>query len=149
MATYYWVGGSGTWDATTTTHWATSSGGTGGAGVPSSTDTVNFDSGSGTTATVTVSSTATCSICIVNKSDINISLGASVTLCNTVTNSFGAGSIFNLTSGTLSLNSYTLTVKNLGSSNSNASTIAFGTGSITIPGYAYRSEDHTSELQSH
>ena len=31
MATYYWVGGSGTWDGSSTTHWATSSGGAGGA----------------------------------------------------------------------------------------------------------------------
>jgi hypothetical protein len=46
MATYYWVGGSGTWDATTTTYWATSSGGAGGAGVPTSADSVIFDASS-------------------------------------------------------------------------------------------------------
>lgn len=48
MATYYWVGGTGTWD-TSSTNWATSSGGTGGAGVPTSADTVIFDSGSNST----------------------------------------------------------------------------------------------------
>jgi hypothetical protein len=46
MATYYWVGGSGTWDATSTTNWASSSGGAGGAGVPTSLDDVIFDAAS-------------------------------------------------------------------------------------------------------
>ena len=50
MATYYWVGGTGTWDASTTTNWATSSGGAGGAGVPTSADDVVFDSASNATA---------------------------------------------------------------------------------------------------
>ena len=46
MATFYWVGGAGNWDATTTTNWASSSGGAGGAGVPTSTDNVVFDANS-------------------------------------------------------------------------------------------------------
>ena len=63
MATYYWVGGSGNWDATSTTNWATSSGGSGGAGVPTSADDVIFDAGSNTgtdpfTVTVTGTSSA-------------------------------------------------------------------------------------------
>ena len=61
MATFYWVGGSGNWDATTTTNWASSSGGAGGAGVPTSTDDVVFDANSdgGGTFTVTVTGTDT------------------------------------------------------------------------------------------
>lgn len=43
----YWVGGSGNWDATTTTHWSTSSGGIGGAPVPTSSNDVYFDANSG------------------------------------------------------------------------------------------------------
>lgn len=39
----YWVGGTGYWDATTTTHWSATSGGAGGASVPTSTDDVIFD----------------------------------------------------------------------------------------------------------
>ena len=55
MATYYWVAGTGTWDAATTTHWATSSGGSGGAGVPTATDDVIFNSASSAAAyTVTI-----------------------------------------------------------------------------------------------
>ena len=61
MATYYWVGGNGNWDASTTTNWASSSGGAGGAGVPTSADSVIFDANSntGTTAfAVTVTGTS-------------------------------------------------------------------------------------------
>lgn len=43
MANRYWVGGSGNWDASTTTHWAASSGGAGGQSVPTSSDNVFFD----------------------------------------------------------------------------------------------------------
>ena len=61
MAAYYWVGGSGTWNASTTTNWATSSGGSGGAGVPTAADTATFDSLSNATLyTVTVATGATC-----------------------------------------------------------------------------------------
>jgi fibronectin-binding autotransporter adhesin len=57
----YWVGGAGTWDATTTTNWATSSGGAGGASAPTSADNVIFDSLSNATAyTVTVGTNAVC-----------------------------------------------------------------------------------------
>lgn len=48
MADRYWVGGTGTWDSSTTTHWSDSSGGTGGKSVPASGDTVYIDSNSGT-----------------------------------------------------------------------------------------------------
>lgn len=48
MATRYWVGGSGTWDSSDTTHWSSSSGGSGGASVPTSSDNVVFDANSNT-----------------------------------------------------------------------------------------------------
>jgi hypothetical protein len=61
MATFYWVGGSGTWDATSITNWASSSGGAGGAGVPTSDDNVIFDVASNAIAyTVTVGTNAAC-----------------------------------------------------------------------------------------
>lgn len=43
MADRYWVGGTGTWDSSTTTHWATSSGGAGGASAPVAGDNVIID----------------------------------------------------------------------------------------------------------
>ena len=56
--TRYWVGGTGTWDATTTTNWSATSGGAGGASVPTSADNVIFDSLSNATA-YTVTQTQT------------------------------------------------------------------------------------------
>lgn len=53
-ASRFWVGGTGTWDASDTTHWASSSGGAGGASVPGASDSAIFDGSSGG-GTVTVS----------------------------------------------------------------------------------------------
>ena len=59
MATRYWVGGSGTWDTTTTTNWSATSGGAGGASAPTSADDVVFNSLSSATAyTVTLTPAA-------------------------------------------------------------------------------------------
>jgi hypothetical protein len=53
MANRFWVGGTGTWDAADTTHWAATSGGAGGQSVPGAGDAVTFDGASGG-GTVTV-----------------------------------------------------------------------------------------------
>ena len=53
MADRYWVGGTGNWD-TTTTNWSATSGGAGGASVPTTADNVIFDANSGTNFTVTI-----------------------------------------------------------------------------------------------
>lgn len=124
MATYYWVGGSGTWDNASTTNWATSTGGAGGFGPPIVGDTVNFDSNSGTAATVTVASTAACTTCVINKSDINISLSGNVTFAGGTT----------LTAGTITLNNNTFTALTFNANNSNVRSIAFGTGQINLTG---------------
>ena len=55
--TRYWVGGTGTWDTTTTTNWSATSGGAGGASVPTSADAVVFDSAS-SAASYTVTCTS-------------------------------------------------------------------------------------------
>lgn len=47
MASRYWVGGTNTWNATAGTKWATTSGGAGGAAVPTASDDVFFDANSG------------------------------------------------------------------------------------------------------
>jgi hypothetical protein len=51
MADRYWILGTGTWDATSTTNWSTSSGGAGGASVPTAADNVFFDANSNVLAT--------------------------------------------------------------------------------------------------
>ena len=55
MANRYWVGGTGTWDSTSTTNWSDTSGGSGGFSVPTSADNVFFDANSGS-GTITVTS---------------------------------------------------------------------------------------------
>lgn len=125
MASYYWVGGNGTWDNSSKTNWATVSGGAGGNGPPTNADLVFFDANSGTAATVTVAATAVSTNATVNKSDIVLSLSGSPTLCT---------GTLTFTSGTITLNNNTLTTGAFSSDNSNARTINFGTGNITITG---------------
>lgn len=69
MAARYWVGGAGTWDGTSTTHWAATSGGTSGASAPTATDNVVFDANSGLgtgLVTVVIASTAVCGGCVIS-----------------------------------------------------------------------------------
>jgi hypothetical protein len=54
MADRYWVGGTANWDGTAGTKWSATSGGAGGASVPTSADNVFFDASSGS-GTVTIS----------------------------------------------------------------------------------------------
>lgn len=129
MATYYWVGGNGTWDTTTKTNWATVSGGAGGNGPPIISDNVNFDSASGT-GTCTTAAGATCGSVTLNSSTLALTLGANLTLTS-------AGSTtFTLTLGALNLSLYSLTTATFLSNNSNTRSIAFGTGNITLTGNA-------------
>jgi hypothetical protein len=61
MATYFWVNGSGSWDATSTANWSNASGGSSGFGPPTSADNVIFDAASNTGTnpfTVTVTGTS-------------------------------------------------------------------------------------------
>ena len=46
MADRYWILGTGTWDSTSTTNWSATSGGAGGASVPTAADNVFFDANS-------------------------------------------------------------------------------------------------------
>jgi hypothetical protein len=96
MANYYWVGGNGTWDATTTTNWSTTSGGAGGAGVPTSADNAYFDGASDTGAafTVTVGTDAVCADYIVGDGSTVSALDQTMTLAGSDTLSIH-GSWFN------------------------------------------------------
>lgn len=62
MANRYWRGGTGTWDSSTTTNWSATSGGAGGASVPTSADDVFFDLNSFTAGgqTVTIQASVNC-----------------------------------------------------------------------------------------
>jgi len=63
MANRYWVGGTGTWD-TTTTHWSSTSGGASGASVPTSADNVFFDSNSSSASYSVAINTASTPACL-------------------------------------------------------------------------------------
>lgn len=58
MAARFWVGGTGTWDATNNGHWSLTTGGTGNQAAPTAADTVTFDGLSGG-GIVTVNTTVT------------------------------------------------------------------------------------------
>ena len=62
MPDRYWVGGTANWDGTAGTKWAATSGGAGGASVPTSADNVFFDAASGA-VTVTKTGTEFCASC--------------------------------------------------------------------------------------
>ena len=123
MAAYFWVGGTGTWDNTTNTNWATVTGGAGGFGPPTSADTATFDASSGT-GTCTTASTATCDSPTLNTANILLVCGANFTITNR----------FTLTLGSFNLNNFTLSTQFFASNNSGVRSIAFGTGQITLTG---------------
>jgi hypothetical protein len=62
MADRYWVGGTANWDGTAGTKWATTSGGAGGASVPTSADAVFFTNLSTGTCTISTGNTGAQSI---------------------------------------------------------------------------------------
>lgn len=140
MANRFWVGGTGTWDASDTTHWAATSGGAGGQSVPTSADTVTFDGASGG-GTVTVNFGGTISIqslsfgaftgtldFATNNNNITLSAGTPVFGSGTGTRTLNMGSgTWSLTGGNASWffqNTTNLTL------NAGTSTIAF-TGTAT------------------
>lgn len=129
MANRYWVGGSGTWDTSTTTHWSDTSGGSGGFSVPTSADDVFFDSNSNATAYSLT--TATGILC----NDLNISgpAAGNVTFSNTNfgidiygnLNMSSSGITWNLVSGIFTFKS-TSGIKTINSNNNSlVNTITF------------------------
>jgi hypothetical protein len=132
MADRYWVGGTGTWNSTSTTNWAASSGGGTGASVPTAADNVFFDANSNVgTGAFTVTMADSPRVC----DNITISgLDGTMTL---------AGAAIGLTvSGSLSFPATNLTRTYTGTTTFNATTtgktittngVAFG-GGVTLDG---------------
>jgi hypothetical protein len=123
MATYYWVGGNGTWNASSTANWSLTSGGLPGVAAPNSADTVIFDSASGT-GTCTTAAGSVCATASLNSATLGLTLGANHTMSGT----------FTLTSGTLTIGNFILTCNIFSSSNGNTRNITFGSGSINLTG---------------
>ena len=93
MPDRYWVGGTGTWNTTSTTNWSASSGGPNGASVPTAADNVFFNQAA--TYTVTMSGTAGSLSC----NDFTVSAGV-VTFA-------GSGAALLVVSGSLNTTSST------------------------------------------
>lgn len=104
MADRYWVGGAGTWNTTSSTHWASSSNGLAGASVPTASDNVFFDSGSGTPGTVTLSGALACLNITVSVSGWTFSSTGTITISGSM--SLNSGTTWSST-GTLTFNATT------------------------------------------
>jgi len=147
MATYYWVGGAGTWDNASTTHWAISSGGAANAGVPTSVDNAIFDTLSNATAyAVTVGTNAVAQdITIAGPlaGNVTITMGATAVInCYGSWLNASSGVVFSATTGATVNMSATTTGKTFTSNNvtlSNCSVLFVGVGGGWTLGSAFTS----------
>lgn len=121
MASRFWVGGTGTWNSSNTANWSASSGGPGGASVPTSADTVTFDSNSGGSFTVTVSSPPS----VASVTNANAGTLMTITLASSLT---VTGS-FTFQGGTLNLGTNSLNVGSFISNNTATRSITWGSDS--------------------
>lgn len=104
MANRYWVGGSGTWNTTSTTNWSASSGGASGASVPTAADAVFFDQAS--TYTVTMTGALLCLDLTVSAGTVTFATGTTPTLAVSGSISVIAATVWNST-GTITFNATT------------------------------------------
>ena len=104
MANRYWVGGSGTWSTTSTTNWSATSGGAGGASVPTAADSVFFDQAG--TYTVTCTGALTCLDITVSAGTVTFAQGVSPTFAISGSMSLLAGTAWNA-SGVITFNATT------------------------------------------
>jgi hypothetical protein len=117
MANRYWVGGTGTWNTTSTTNWSATSGGASGASVPTVADSVFFDQAG--TYTVTMTGALACL-------DITVSAGT-VTFATGTTPTLNVRGSASLIVGTVWSSTGTITF----SSTTTGRTIDFGNSSLT------------------
>jgi len=104
MANRYWVGGSGTWNTSSTTNWSTSSGGSSGASVPTASDSVFFDQAG--TYTVTCTGALTALDFTVSAGTVSFVDGTSPTFAISGSISLSASTVWTST-GTLTFNATT------------------------------------------
>jgi len=118
MAARFWVGGTGTWDATTTANWSATSGGASGASVPGAADDVTIDS----SFTVTTNYNVSVISVTINAATATLSLGGTLTCSGAIT----------LTRGTFTTNNYAVSATALSSSNANTRTFNLGSSAVTL-----------------
>ena len=113
MATRYWVGGSGTWDNSSTTNWSTTNGGAPGASAPTSADDVIINCPASSTVVVTVAANVSCA-------NLTGTLGSGTAL--TITRSVGTETVS--VYGSLALSSVTASVEIIMAATSTGKTIS-------------------------
>lgn len=157
MASRYWVGGAGNWDATTT-HWSATSGGAGGASVPTAADDVFFNSASNATAyTVTLLTAPVClSITVTGPASGNVTFAGSaawsisgnvslpatgLTWSNTSAITFGGASQTITTNGVSLTNALTFSgaasTKTLGSALTTSGNVSQTAGTLDLSAYTF------------
>ena len=104
MADRYWRGGTGTWDTTTTTNWSATSGGSGGASVPTASDNVIFDQSA--TYNVTMTGALACLSITVSAGTVSFITGTTPTLQVNGSMSLVSGTVWTST-GAITFNSTT------------------------------------------
>jgi hypothetical protein len=107
MADRYWVGGTAIWDATAGTKWSTTSGGAGGASVPTSADDVYIDVNSGVVTVTVTNALASCrNLSFTSPAGdfagtfagpVQINISGSLTLVQGMTRTFTGALLFNST----------------------------------------------------
>lgn len=143
MAARFWVGGTGTWDASDTAHWAATSGGAGGQSVPGAADSVTLDANSGG-GTVTLATAPTVlSLSLSGFTGTFASGGNEINVANNNAAVFVGGTAYTL-SGALTVNltysgaTGTRTINSLGPVEANAVNfnIKAGTDTVNLPANA-------------
>jgi fibronectin-binding autotransporter adhesin len=158
VADRFWVGGTANWDGTAGTKWATTSGGAGGASVPTSVDDVFFTNLSTGTCTISAGNTGAKSInctgftgTIAGSADITVSgsvtLSAAMTYTHTGTMTFNANATITTAGKTFSgitVNGSGITVQLADALNIAARVITVTQGTFTTNDYSITAGTLTS-----
>lgn len=164
MADRYWVGGTGTWDTSSTANWAASSGGASGASVPTAEDNVIFDSA--TTYAVTLTGALTCLSFTVSAGTVTFTSTGTLTvsgsfliIAGTVWSATGAITFNSTTTGnTITTNNVAMVAPvvlngvgggwTLGSAFTSASTLTVTNGAVVTNNYNLTFTGTTNALLS-
>ena len=103
MANRYWVGGNGTWTSNGTTVWSATSGGPGGASVPTTSDAVFFDQSGPYTVTVSSGLAAQCGGFTISAANVTFNLQTANLQSRGSTFYVDSSTVFTLSTGTFDL----------------------------------------------
>ncbi len=127
MANRFWVGGTGTWNSSSTANWSATTGGAAGASAPGVADVAIFDANSGGGTATTSGALSIQGLTRGTAAATNLTLGGSLTVSGAATHLLN----------TLNLNNNVLTCLTFSTTATGVRTLAFGTtGEIVVTGNA-------------